>query len=167
MDQKAQRVFIRKLAEKYNLDLDELCANEAMSWKQVRALQDHPLATIGAHSVNHYALGLLSEAEAVLELEQSRTWIAEETGYEPDFFCYPYGDERSAGPRDFDLAKRAGYKAAVTTRKGLLYDAHGEHLSALPRVSLNGDYQALKYIDLYLSGAPFALWNGFRKLNIA
>lgn len=167
MEQTAQRVFIREFAEKYNLNLEDLCATQAMNWQQVRELQTHPLVTIGAHSVNHYALALLSETDALAELIESRNWIAKQTGYEPAFFCYPYGDPRSAGPRDFELAERAGYKASVTTRKGLLYDAHSKHLSALPRVSLNGDYQDLKYIDLYLSGAPFALWNRFRKLNVA
>jgi hypothetical protein len=34
-------------------------------------------------------------------------------------------------------------------------------------VSLNGDYQALRYVDLYLSGAPFALWNRFRRIDAA
>jgi hypothetical protein len=31
------------------------------------------------------------------------------------------------------------------------------YLTALPRGSLNGDYQSLTYMALYLSGAPFAL----------
>lgn len=167
MDQPAQRVFIREFAEKYSLDLNDLCARQAMNWQQIRELNTHPLATIGAHSVNHYALGLLSETEALAELIESRNWIMEETGTKPDFFCYPYGDPKSAGVRDFELARRVGYKASVTTRKGLLYDGHADHLSALPRVSLNGDYQDLKYIDLYLSGAPFAMWNRFRKLNVS
>ena len=38
---------------------------------------------------------------------------------------------------------------------------------ALPRVSLNGDYQSLTYTALYLSGAPFALWNRFQQINAA
>jgi hypothetical protein len=42
-----------------------------------------------------------------------------------------------------------------------------DHLTALPRVSLNGDYQSLTYTALYLSGAPFALWNGFQQVNAA
>ena len=58
-------------------------------------------------------------------------------------------------------------EAAVTTRKGLIYPEHGDHLFALPRVSLNGDYQSLHFIDLYLSGAPFALWNRFRRVDAA
>ncbi|HYJ59028.1 MAG TPA: hypothetical protein VEW64_06725 [Methyloceanibacter sp.] len=41
------------------------------------------------------------------------------------------------------------------------------HLSALPRVSLNGEYQSLIYTAVFLSGAPFALSNRFRQVNAA
>ena len=93
--------------------------------------------------------------------------IAQELGKRPVHFAYPYGDPGSAGPRDFALAKNAGFATAVTTRKGMLFPGHKDHLTALPRVSLNGDYQSLTYTALYLSGAPFALWNGFQQVNAA
>ena len=82
-------------------------------------------------------------------------------------FSFPYGDPGSAGPRDFALARQAGFKTAVTTRKGMVFPAHRRHLTALPRVSLNGDFQSLTYTALYLSGAPFALWNRFQQVDAA
>ena len=93
--------------------------------------------------------------------------IEQELGSRPIHFAFPYGDPGSAGPRDFALAREAGFKTAVTTRKGMLFPAHRRHLTALPRVSLNGDYQSLTYTALYLSGAPFALWNRFREVSAA
>jgi len=83
--------------------------------------------------------------------------IEQELGQRPAYFAFPYGDPGSAGPRDFALAARAGFKTAVTTRKGMLVPDHRDHLTALPRVSLNGDYQSLTYTAVHLSGAPFAL----------
>ena len=41
---------------------------------------------------------------------------------------------------------------------------------AAPRVTLNRrgqQYQSLTYTALYLSGAPFALWNRFQQVNAA
>ena len=55
----------------------------------------------------------------------------------------------------------------MTTRKGVLFPAHKRHLTALPRVSLNGEYQSLTYTALYLSGAPFAIWNRFQQISAA
>ena len=73
----------------------------------------------------------------------------------------------SASSRDFKLAARAGYEAAVTTRKGLIFSGHRDHLTALPRLSLSGSFQKLRYVDVLLSGSAFALWNGFRQLDVA
>ena len=42
----------------------------------------------------------------------------------------------------------------MTTPKGLLQPQHASMPTALPRVSLNGDYQHPRYIKVFLSGAP-------------
>ena len=36
-------------------------------------------------------------------------------------------------------------------------------MTALPRLSLNGDFQDLRYIKVMLSGAPFAVWNAVHR----
>jgi peptidoglycan/xylan/chitin deacetylase (PgdA/CDA1 family) len=93
--------------------------------------------------------------------------IERELGARPAHFAFPYGDEESARARDFTLAHALGFKTAVTTRKGVLFPEHRRYLTALPRVSLNGEYQSLTYTALYLSGAPFALWNRFQQVSAA
>ena len=55
----------------------------------------------------------------------------------------------------------------MTTRPGLLFPEHAGARLALPRVSLNGLWQDLRYLDVLLSGAPFRLWNRGRRLNVA
>lgn len=167
MDEFAQRQWIRSFCNAHDFDLDGLCTSERLHWWQIREMMSDDLVTIGAHSLNHYALSKLTREQAFEEIVGSKQRIAKKTGVEPEFFCYPYGDVDSAGARDFSLASEAGFTAAVTTRKGLIFPEHGEHLMALPRVSLNGDYQQLKFIDLYLSGAPFAIWNKFRRVHAA
>jgi len=162
-----QRRKIRNLCSRYGVDPKKLCRREAMSWDQLRDLADDPLVTIGAHTVNHVALGKLPEEQALWEITASRKTLETRLERPVDLFCYPYGDAASAGPREFRLAETVGMEAAVTTRKGLIYPEHADHLFALPRVSLNGDYQSLHFIDLYLSGAPFALWNRFRRVDAA
>ena len=36
-------------------------------------------------------------------------------------FAYPYGDRIAAGPREFAIARAAGFKTAVTTRPGMMF----------------------------------------------
>jgi peptidoglycan/xylan/chitin deacetylase (PgdA/CDA1 family) len=144
-----------------------ICRNLVMTWDEVRELASDPLVTIGAHTVAHYALAKLPEARAREEMKLGADRIAEKVGCWPYHLSYPYGDPQSAGPREFRIAEELGFKTAVTTRKGVLFPEHADHLTALPRVSLNGEYQSSLFTRLYLTGAPFALWNGFRRVDAA
>ena len=139
----------------------------APDWKRLRDAAAHPLLTLGAHTLTHPPLAGLGEDEARREIVESRRRIEEETGKPVRHFAYPFGDRGSAGTRDFCLARKAGFVTAVTTRRGPVFPGHSRHLHALPRVSLNGHFQAMRYVDLFLSGAPFALWNRGRRLDVA
>jgi peptidoglycan/xylan/chitin deacetylase (PgdA/CDA1 family) len=82
-------------------------------------------------------------------------------------FAYPYGDREAAGEREFALAAAAGFKTAVTTRPGMLFAENAGHMTALPRVSLNGNYQDARILPVLTSGAATAMWNGFRRIAAA
>jgi hypothetical protein len=55
----------------------------------------------------------------------------------------------------------------VTTRPGMLFPESADHLTALPRVSLNGNYQDTRIFPVLTSGAATAMWNGFRRIAAA
>ncbi len=167
IDEATQRQVVRALAERHDVDMGADCRRLIMGWDEIRRMAEDPLVTLGAHTKGHFALAKLPPARVLEEMTGSADRIERETGRRPLHFAFPYGDPGSAGPRDFALAREAGFETAVTTRKGMLFPAHLAHLAALPRVSLNGEYQSLAYTALYLSGAPFALWNRFRKVSAA
>ena len=56
-------------------------------------------------------------------------------------------------------------QTAVTTRKGLIHTRHKNRLTALPRLSLNGDYQDTRFVKVLMSGAPFALRDAVKRLT--
>uniref|UniRef100_A0A2A4Z931 Chitooligosaccharide deacetylase n=1 Tax=OCS116 cluster bacterium TaxID=2030921 RepID=A0A2A4Z931_9PROT len=165
MGEVEKRQAVLALAKKYKFDPIEETKLVAMSWVQLKQLEQDELVTIGAHTISHSAIAKLSDADAKIEIEQSRAIIRDKTGIECAHFCYPYGSAAEANLREFKLTEQAGYKTAVTTQKGMLYAGHKAHLHALPRVSLNGDYQHIRYVKTYLSGLPFMLWNRFRKIH--
>lgn len=162
-----QRDTVAELCERHGVDRRAICREAIMGWDELREFARDPLVTIGAHTARHFAIGRLPPERARQELAEGADRLEAELGVRPAHLSYPYGDAASAGPRDFEMAAELGFETAVTTRKGVVFPAHGEHLTALPRVSLNGAYQSLLYTRLYLTGAPFALWNGFRKIDAA
>lgn len=161
------RRLVLDFGRDYGIDPEALCRDLAMSWDQIREVDQSEFGDIGSHTHNHYALAGLDQAQAAREIGTGKTELERELGREVHHFSYPYGDENSAGPRDFKLAEEAGFITATTTRKGLLYSEHKGHMLALPRISINGNYQNIRFIKLLLSGAPFMLFNKFRKLNVA
>jgi peptidoglycan/xylan/chitin deacetylase (PgdA/CDA1 family) len=167
MEQHAQRRWIREFCGRHGVDLDAMCRAAAMTWDEVRAMARDPLCTIGAHTINHYAISALDEQEALAEMAGSADRIERETGRRPRHFAFPYGDPDSAGPRDFELARRAGFASALTTRKGLIRRSHAAGLMSLPRLSLAGGYQNLRYVRTLMTGVPFALLKALRAARLA
>lgn len=140
--------------------------NDPLTWDMLMEMQRSGLLSIGAHTESHRALSKLTSANVRQEFDSNVDDVEQNTGFRPAHAAYPYGDAASAGPREFDVAAQMGFTTAVTTRKGVVFPEHAKHLHALPRVSLNGDYQRLRYVRLFLSGLPFALSNGFRRVNV-
>ena len=52
-------------------------------------------------------------------------------------------------------------------RPGMMFPENADHLTALPRVSLNGNYQEARILPVLTSGAATAMWNGFRRVDAA
>jgi peptidoglycan/xylan/chitin deacetylase (PgdA/CDA1 family) len=167
LDETVQRRLIRELCSEHGIDLSAICRATAMGWGELRTIAKDPLCTIGAHGVHHYALAKLEIEDAASEVVASLDRIEKELGRRPRVFAYPYGDRRSAGPREFELVRTAGIEAAVTGRRGLIFPAHAANLTALPRVSISGQYQQLRYLEVLLSGTAYAVWNGFRRIQAA
>lgn len=162
----AQEEVIADLIDDYGLDPVETCRAVALDDAALLRLAGDPLVDIGAHTVSHRALSKLPRHEVVRELTEATSELERRLDREIRHACYPYGDRSSAGPREFLVARELGFATATTTRKGVLFAEHQHHLHALPRVSLNGDYQRIRYVDAYLSGAPFALMHRFRRLDV-
>jgi peptidoglycan/xylan/chitin deacetylase (PgdA/CDA1 family) len=162
------RHVVRDLAARHKVDMAALCRDLCMDWPEIVALAADPLVTIGAHTVNHTMLKKVPDEAAVrFEMEMSRSVLQAALGQRPEHLAYPVGDSTSAGPREFRIAAELGFKTATTTRPGVLFRAHRDHLTALPRLSVNGDFQRQRYLDVLMSGAATAMWNGFRRVNAA
>ena len=135
------RAVVADLCRLHEIDVVSLCSDLIMNWDEVRDLANDPLVTIGAHTRRHFALAKLGRAEAHQEIQESVQRLEQELGRPCRHFSFPYGDECSAGPREFELVRELGLATAVTTQKGLIHARHADKLASLPRLSLNGEFQ--------------------------
>jgi peptidoglycan/xylan/chitin deacetylase (PgdA/CDA1 family) len=155
------------LCARHGVDETALCRELCMSWDELKPFADDPLVTIGAHTITHCNLARQTEAIANHEMATGRTRIEQALQRPAVHLAFPYGDKAAAGAREFALARSIGFKTAVTTRPGMIFPESAGHLTALPRVSLNGNYQDPRIFPVLTSGAATAMWNGFRRIDAA
>lgn len=130
-------------------DAEEIHWRHAISWEMLEALRDDSFVEIGGHTVTHARISALPEDEALSELAGCRARIGERLGLDARHFAFPYGRAADAGPRDFELARKAGYSSAATTRKGVF---RGGDPFSLPRNTLNGAAKSLAMAQAHLMG---------------
>ncbi len=102
-----------------------------LGWEELRSLHDAGME-IGAHSIHHPDLTLMSEAGAYAEIAGSGSEIAAELGRPVSSFCYPAGKYNAVVA---EAVRAAGYSSAVTTDQ----TGHQGDLFALPRWRIYGD----------------------------
>ncbi len=164
ISEKDARRFVQDLADSVGWCPKQRADELLLNWDELLDFSKDPLVTIGGHTKNHFALAGLSAAEAESEIREGNQHLQNVLRQHIRHFSYPYGSSECAGSREFEMTKKLDMVTAVTTQKGLLYEDHANALTSLPRLSLNGDFQDLRFIAVMLSGLPFLIWNFIRKV---
>jgi peptidoglycan/xylan/chitin deacetylase (PgdA/CDA1 family) len=158
---------VSSLCARHGVDDSGIARELCMSWDELKPFANRALVTIGAHTVSHCNLANETEDEASREMRVSRERIEAELQIPARHFAYPYGYKTAAAAREFAIARKLGFMTAVTTRPGMIFPENADHLTALPRISLNGNYQSRRFLSVLTSGAATAMWNGFRRVDAA
>jgi peptidoglycan/xylan/chitin deacetylase (PgdA/CDA1 family) len=153
-----------RLAAKAGIDSATLADRLCLDWAGIEDMARNELCTIGVHTLTHRRLAKLDETSMRYELFESRRLIESHIGQPADHLAYPVGGRAAAGEREAAAAMDLGFASAVTTRPGMIFPEHLDHLTELPRLSINGNWQSLDAVEILLSGVPFALWNRGRRV---
>jgi peptidoglycan/xylan/chitin deacetylase (PgdA/CDA1 family) len=119
-----------------NIKIDALVDREALTEQQLRMLSYHPLVTIGGHTTTHKNLARSPVETARAEMAHNRTYLEKLSGKPVLHFAYPFGHAGACGDREAKISRSVGFHTSVTTRAGMLFPAHRDHLHALPRICL-------------------------------
>jgi peptidoglycan/xylan/chitin deacetylase (PgdA/CDA1 family) len=103
-------------------------AVRALSEDEIRRMARRGLVEIGAHTVTHPVLPLLSEGEQRCELEDSRRALEAVAGRPIFSFAYPHG---ALSEKTVRLVRQAGYTAACCSTPDVV--SHRSDLLRLPR----------------------------------
>lgn len=120
----------------FGIDGQALVDRYAMDRDTLQAFAAHPLVTIGAHTDTHRILSALDDETVLAEFVSNKAFLEELTGVEVGYLAYPYGTEGACGLREADMAERAGFKGAFTTRPGHLFPGHLSSPFLMPRIDV-------------------------------
>lgn len=102
-----------------------------LNWQEIKTLSQHPLITIGSHTVSHPFLQRISPEQLVIEIKESKDQIEQQLSMPCDHFCYPAGDYSG---REWLEVKKSGYKTATTVSPG--QNKSSTNLFALKRTEI-------------------------------
>ncbi len=128
---------VREAIKSGGIEISALVDQEALTEKQLQTLSQHPLVTIGGHTTNHPNLARASAATVQSEMAENRKFLHDLTGAAVAHFAYPFGHPRACGDREAAISRSLGFRTAVTTRPGMIFPEHRNHLHALPRVCMH------------------------------
>lgn len=136
-DQMKLEMRLKESFSYYDIDWLEPIRREAMSWEQVKKISQHPLCTIGGHTVSHLALNQLSDDDFRREISGNITKLKDVIGKPICHFAYPYGSPNEIGEREHDLISEFNFKTVFTSYGGCITKYNKHHITHLPRVYLH------------------------------
>jgi peptidoglycan/xylan/chitin deacetylase (PgdA/CDA1 family) len=121
----------------YDIDWYEPVRRQAMSWEHVKDISQHPLCTIGGHTVSHLALNKLSDQEFQEEIADGVNKLQSAIGKPIQHFAYPYGSPNEIGEREYKLISEFNFKTVFTAYGGCITESNMHQITHLPRVYLH------------------------------
>jgi len=130
-----------------------------LNLNQTRAMAAQGMS-IGAHSLSHPMLSKMPSDLAWKEIAEGRRRIEQVLQRPVWALAYPFGDVGSVGPREMEMAERAGYGCAFVNEGGGF--GAPSCTFAMPRVHVTGD-MGLSEFEAHLSGLHRTLRQQFHR----
>lgn len=130
LDPRQQHDEIMMLGDRLGLGAPPPMSDVFLTWDQVVALHEHPLVTIGSHTMNHVPLGWSRVRRARDEVTASKKRLEQVLGATVECFAYPYGRHNVVTRR---MVAEAGYRWGFTTGGRIIADVAGIDPMAVPR----------------------------------
>lgn len=136
-DQSQLIEILQKTFSDYHIDWYKPIREKAMTWGQVKELSQHPLCTIGGHTVSHPALNQLSDDDFRQEVKVGIEKLEKITGQKINHFAYPYGSPNEIGEREYHLINEFNFKTSFIAYGGCITEESQNNITHLPRVYLH------------------------------
>jgi peptidoglycan/xylan/chitin deacetylase (PgdA/CDA1 family) len=136
----------------------------SLTWDDIRTLNNHPLVSIGGHTLNHLSLKAQDIEIAQKEISENKEEIEQHIKQKIYHFVYPYGSLNDAGKREYEILQKVGYKTGFLNHPGnVFYPKNSLDFYKIPRMGLS-DETPMERIENIRNGIFHFSTNGFKKI---
>lgn len=158
-----QKDLFKTLFEENGIDILQYSKELTMSWDQIKILSQDEIATIGAHTTNHYNLKRLNAETVRKEMLDSKERIEKMIEKKVEHFAFPFGSANEAGIREIEIADKLNFKTSTTTMCGNIFPEHFQYMNCLPRIAPSSNLMNT-FPHCYTNGLFPALRSKFKRV---
>jgi len=108
-----------------------------LSKEQIVEMANDTLCTIGSHALRHKMFRYMTDNEALIEYNESRSYLQQLTGQSIDCFAFPYGRLVEVSCKNIKLLEQTSYKFAFSAIAGGLNQLWLSGNYYLPRINVS------------------------------
>jgi peptidoglycan/xylan/chitin deacetylase (PgdA/CDA1 family) len=155
--------FVTEICGINSADLLKSNKENNMSWDDVVDLNNSPLVSIGAHTLDHLSLKSQKSAVSENQISKSISILEDKLGQKIKHFAYPYGSLEDAGKREFGVLENLKIKSGVFNHPGSIFKDHKLNPYQIPRIGLCDETKEER-LDAFFSGKLHFGFNGLNKI---
>lgn len=129
-----REAYMERFADMNGYQRLDVQTERFLDWNDIRALSQHPLVTIGAHTHTHVLLSQQPWQQAYAEMERSKELLEKATSQRIECFSYPYGGNTLAVRQ---MARWIGFRYGFTTQAKRIGRVRFLNRLAIPRIDIN------------------------------
>lgn len=155
--------FIKEVFKVTDEDIKSKAEKLSLTWKEIETLSNHPLVTIGGHTVSHSSLSNLSKEAIYKEVNEANQRLKEMANVTVEHFAYPYGGRNDVNSKVSEILKKIpSIQSAVLNLPGNISTTTLETLELIPRYPLGESFN-LQKLENQENGILHFSNNGFNK----
>jgi len=109
---------LENLRESAGISAEGRKSHRLMTIEELKHLSESPASVIGAHTLNHPALSVLSYEQQVEEINQSKIFLESVLEYPIEHFSYPYGNKKDYNKKSMRICRETGFKMVCSNYYG-------------------------------------------------
>lgn len=132
IDHKKRKVVLDQLRTWAKLSETGRASHRLMTWDEIKLMSISKSAVIGAHTINHVPLSILTFEEQLAEIKQSKQQLESAIGKAVNYFSYPYGTRRDFNDQTVTITKQCNFLLGFANYPGYVHSSTN-HLK-IPRI---------------------------------